>query len=328
MTAASPAVTPAARSWLLPAVWLVLTVALLVALPSLPWRRTLAEVRHAELAWIGVAIIANFAILPLWALEWRVLVPGDARVTFRRMFEVVAVTASVLNSVPFLAGEISAVALLVGRAGLSRGAALSVLAMNQLLVAFAKLSVLAAAAGSAPLTAWLRGGILTLVMVLGGMLACLIPLAHRWSRAQARLLAVPSRFRILLADVVSWGAHLDALREGGRAWRGAALAIAKKSAELAAVVAVQMAFGLEPSLVSGLLVLGALALSTMIPVSPADLGVYEATVYAVYRYVGLPPETALGLSVLQHLCFLAPSLATGYVILTLRPILPRRLRAS
>lgn len=305
-----------------------MSIALVFALRSLPWQQAISEARRVQVGWVGVAILANFLILSLWTLEWRILVPGAARVSFGTMFEVVAITAAVLNSIPFLAGEISAIALLVRRAGLSRGAALSVLAMDQLLVAFAKLAVLAAAAAIAPVPTWLRSGVLTLVAVLAGLLLCLLPLAHRWQRVQARLLAVPSRARILLADLVAWGRQFDALRDPHRAWRVAALAIAKKLLELTAILGVQTAFGVSPSLASALLVLAALALSTMIPVAPANLGVYEATTYAVYRFTGLPAETALGLAIVQHLCFLLPSLATGYVTLSLRQLLPRRMRAQ
>jgi hypothetical protein len=122
------------------------------------------------------------------------------------------------------------------------------------------------------------------------------------------------------ARLVEWGAHFDVLREGRRAWRVALLALSKKAAELAGILAVQMAFGIEPSIAAALLLLGALAITTLLPVAPANLGVYEATVFATYRFLGVPAETALGLAIVQHLCFLLPSLATGYFILTLRQL--------
>lgn len=304
------------RSWLLLAFWVALTIALIVALPSLPWQRALSELRHAGLPWVALAVVLNFAILPLWALEWSLLVPV-VRVAFARMFEIVSVTASVLNSVPFLAGEASAVALLIGRGGLGRGAALSVLAMDQLLVAFAKLATLALAAWLAPIPDWLRNGLATLVVTFGGMLIALLPLAHRWQQLRDRLDADPTRVRRTIARLVEWGEHLDVLRAPGRISRAAVLALAKKAAELAAIVAIQAAFGMYPSVPTAALVLAGLALSTLLPIAPANLGVYEATVFAVYRYVGVPAETALGIAIVQHLCFLLPSLATGYLTLTL-----------
>lgn len=310
------------------ALWIALTIALIVAARSLPWSQVIAEVRHIQLSWVLIAISLNFLILPLWALEWRILIPGPTRVTLARMFEVVSVTASILNSVPFLAGEATAVGLLIGRAHLSRGAALSVLAMDQLLVAFAKLAVIGVALLLAPLPPWVRTGGLTLIVVLGGALALLVPLAHYWLPLRVRLLATPSLPRRALAAAVAFGQHLDALREPRRLWRVAGLALAKKALELAAIIAVALSFGLEPSLALGTLVLASLALSTLVPVAPANLGVYEATVFAIYRLNGVPVETAVGVALVQHICFLIPSLATGYLMLTMRQLKPRALRAS
>jgi hypothetical protein len=310
------------------ALWVVLTVAVVVAIPGLPWHRAVEQVRRSEPAWLVAAVFANLLILPLWAAEWRLLAPGSTRVTYARMFEVVAITAAVLNSVPFFAGEASAVALLVTRAALSHGAALSVLAMDQLLVGLAKLAVLAAAAIYAPLPTWLRAGILSLVLGVAALLSVLVPLAHRWDMVKTRLVERPSRLRNAIARAASWGAHLDAIRDARRVWRVMLLALAKKSAELLGILAVQVAFGLEPSVASGLLILAGLAVTTLLPVAPANLGVYEATVFASYRFLGVSTETALGLAVVQHLCFLLPALATGYLTLTLRQLLPRRLRAS
>lgn len=313
------------RWWIV--LWLALTLAIAFAVPRLPWRSMFTELTRAHPGLIALAVIANFLILPLWALEWRLLAPRDRPVPYRTMFDVVSITASVLNSIPFLAGEISAIGLLIGRAGLSRGAAFSVLALDQVLVAFAKLAVLVAAALLAPLPAWLRDGVLTLGVILSSALLALLPLAHRWHQLQGWLLRSPSRLRIALADLAAWGTHFGALRSSRTVAAVAALALLKKAAELAAVLAVQMAFGVPPSLSVGLLVLGALAISTMLPVAPANLGVYEATVFGVYRYVGLPADTALGLALVQHAAFLLPALFTGYALLTWRQMTARLLRA-
>lgn len=300
--------------WVLPALFAVLTLGLVLTLPSVDWPRALAELRHVGPWWIAVAVALNFAILPLWALEWRLLVPGVV-LGVRRTFEIVTVTASILNTVPFLAGETSAVALLMGRGGLSRGAALSVLAMDQLLVAFAKLATLALAAWLAPIPGWLRTGLATLIAVFGAMLVALVPLAHHWENIRAVLLRSPTHMRRWLARLCEWGEHLDVLRAPGRISQAMLLALGKKGVELGAIVAIQAAFGLDVSLASAALVLAGLALSTLVPVSPGNLGVYEATVFTIYRYLGVPAETAVGVAIVQHLAFLLPSLAGGYVTL-------------
>lgn len=308
------------KRWVPLAIWTALTIALVMAGRSLPWRHAADQMRQAAPSWLLVALLANLAILPLWAAEWRLLVPGAARMPYARMTEVVAVTAAVLNSIPLFAGEASAVALLMSRGGLTRGAALSVLAMDQLLVGFAKLSVLAVTALTAPIPDWLRAGILSLIGAVTVLAALLVFLAYRWTDLRDRLLSQPSRVRRAIASLAAWGIHFDALREGRRALGVASLALGKKAAELLAIVAIQVAFGLEPSVALGLLVLSALAITTLLPLAPANLGVYEGTVFAVYVYAGVPADVALALAVVQHLCFLLPPLATGYLILTMRQV--------
>lgn len=311
-----------AGRFLLPGLWIAVTLAIGIGAWRLPWRKALAEVAALDTAWLAIAITLNFAILPLWALEWRLLVPRTFRVSGRRMFGIVAVTASVLNSIPMLAGEISAVALLISRGGLTQGAALSVLAMDQVLVALAKVAVLVAAALTAPIPEWLRTGLLSLGAVLGLALTILSVLAHRWERIQNRLGAGRSAMLRWMGRLASWGTHLDVLRDHRVAAAVSALALAKKALEVLAVLAIQFAFGMSPSVPVALMVVAALALSTLVPVAPANLGVYEATVYAVYRFTGTSAETALGLALVQHLAFLLPSLATGYLILTARQLVP------
>ena len=312
--------------WLL--LWAALSIALMVAARALPWERAFEQLRHLQAAWVLVAVAANLAILPLWALEWRLLSPKSFRASFRAMFEVVSVSAAVLNSVPFFAGEAAAVGLLIARAELSRGAALSVLAMDQLLVGFAKLVVLGAAAAVAPVPGWLRGGVWSIVGGVAALSLVLVPLAHRGAAVRERSRARSSAFGRLLARAAAWGAHLEALRDPARALRVALLALSKKSLELCAIVALQFAFGIEPSLSLALLVLAALAVTTLLPIAPANLGVYEATVFATYRLAGASAELALGMAIVQHLCFLLPMLLTGYVTLTVRQLGPQRATAA
>ncbi len=56
-------------------------------------------------------------------------------------------------------------------------------------------------------------------------------------------------------------------------------------------------------------------MATMVAIAPANLGVYEATVFFVYRYLGATPEQALGLALMQHLCYLIPLVGTGYLLI-------------
>lgn len=301
------------------ALWALLSLALYFAGRDLPWADAVSSLRQVSPLAIGIAVVMNFAILPLWMLEWMLLKPRFAPISANRMFEVVAVTASIHNAVPFLAGEAAAIGLLIG-AGLHRGAAVSVLAMDQLLVGIAKLVVLSAAALSAPMPAWLSAGVLSLV---GGVLALflvLLLLAHFGRVISEQLRETRTRGRELMAKLTGLGVYLAALRDPMLALKVFGLAFVKKALELGAIMAIQAAFGMEPTFAGAVLVLAALAVTTSLPVAPANLGVYEATVFATYRYLGVDADLALAVAIVQHLAFLLPMIATGYVTLTMRQI--------
>ena len=85
-----------------------------------------------------------------------------------------------------------------------------------------------------------------------------------------------------------------------------------KLGEASAIWAIQKGFGLDLPIWSVLLILSALNLTTIVPLAPGNLGVYEATVFFIYQYLGIEPEQAIALALTQHLCFLLPLAGTGY----------------
>jgi uncharacterized membrane protein YbhN (UPF0104 family) len=62
-----------------------------------------------------------------------------------------------------------------------------------------------------------------------------------------------------------------------------------------------------------LLVLAAVVLGSMVPLTPGNVGTYETAVFVAYRYLGLAPELALSLALVQHIAFIIPSVGVGYL---------------
>jgi uncharacterized membrane protein YbhN (UPF0104 family) len=101
---------------------------------------------------------------------------------------------------------------------------------------------------------------------------------------------------------------------------GVVLALGMKAAELLGILAVQRALGVEVELGVSLLVLASVAVATMLSVSPANLGIYEASAFAAYRLGGIPVETGAALALVQHAVFLVPATGIGWALLTWRGI--------
>jgi uncharacterized protein (TIRG00374 family) len=299
---------------------LALVVAFVAALRGLDPSRAREALARVQGEWVAAASLCYLAILPLWAWQWHLLAPPSHAQTFSRMLRVVTTTSGALNTTALLVGEATGVVLLVALTGLERTAAVSVLAMDQLLVGIAKLVVLATAALIAPLPDWMTRAALGLILVVAALAILLLLGASRglWrSRAQreSRVTAkrpmggsVADRLARTLDALPAALAPLRSFRRGGGAL---ALALLKKAVEVCAMLCMQRAFGLDLPFGAAILALGMLNLSTLLPIVPGNVGVYEGAVVLAYSRYGVPVEEAISLAAFQHLCYLLALAAPG-----------------
>lgn len=283
-----PTWTPARRRVALTAGWLGATVLLVVCARSVAWPRAAELVATVKPVWIVAAVLCNTTILGLWSVFWRALRPdGETAVSFARMFEVASGASALMNTVPFGGGHASSVVLLARRGNTTHRGALSVMALDQLGEGLAKVAVFLLVGALVPLPSWMRGGITTASTIVGAWLIVLL-VASRWT-AELRLVHRP------------------------KAAGAMALVLGMKAAEACAIAAVQYALGVNVGLGGTILVLAAVILGSMIPVSPGNLGTYEASVFVAYRYLGVSPELAMSLAIVQHVAFLLPAVGIGYL---------------
>jgi len=296
------------------------TALVVVSFRGVDVARVAALLVRAEPAWLLAALLANGTIPLLWAAQWSLFLPRAAlrgsAMGFRAMFGVTAVMAMMVNSVPMLVGQATGLHLLATRARVGHATALSVIALDQLAEGMAKLSVLCALAAVTPLPPALRSGLAVLATVVALLLV--VVMAAAWSHGRVRL---PASERPVLARAASfvtdWVAGLERARQPAVLAGGLAIGLTMKGAEMGGILAVQAALGVELPLWSALAVLAAVSLATIISVSPGNVGVYEGSAYLAYTALGVSPETALGLAVLQHVAYLIPMAGTGWVVVLL-----------
>jgi len=289
---------------------------LVIAVQRMDLGRAAAQLTAVRGEWLVLAIASYAAILPLWAWQWRLLSPRGPEARRGDMLGVVALTSSVLNTTPMLVGEATAVVLLVTRAGLDRATALSVLAMDQLLVGVAKLGVLALAAVVAPLPEWMTRAVLGLLASLVLLGVALVVAAWRHADVEGAMAhVVPPRVAATLGE---FARSLEPLRSADRGLPALGLALLKKAAEVAAIVCVHRAFGLPGSIAVAIVVLAVLNLATLLPVVPGNVGVFEAGIVLALTRFGISPEQALGVAVVQHLCYFGALALPGLVFASRR----------
>ena len=279
------------------AVFVAVTVAIVVAARRLDWTHALALLGTAQPGWLAAAIFFNLAILAVWALFWRALRPdGETPVAYGRMFEIVSVASSLMNTVPFGGGHASSVVLLIRRGNTTSRGALSVLALDQLGEGVTKVCVFLLVGVLLPLPPWMRAGIITASLGVGALFIGVM---------------LVSRLTTELAVVRNWRRSAKAL----------GCVMLMKAAEACAIAAVQYAFGVDVTFGGTLLVLAAVILGTMLPLSPGNLGTYEASAFLAYRYLGVAPDQALSLAIMQHVCFTLPAVGVGYLFLSRHTLL-------
>jgi uncharacterized membrane protein YbhN (UPF0104 family) len=103
-------------------------------------------------------------------------------------------------------------------------------------------------------------------------------------------------------------APLRSVRRGGGALL---LALVKKAVEVCAMLCMQRAFGLDLPVGAAILALGMLNLSTLLPLVPGNIGVYEGAIVLAYSRYGVTVEQAVSLAAVQHLCYLLALAAPG-----------------
>jgi hypothetical protein len=276
--------------------WILATALIVACARNIEWAHAAESLTTLSPGWIAAGLLGNSAILVCWAVFWRSLVPRRAeRASYGRMFEIVSTASALMNTLPFGGGHASSVALLARRANVTMREALSVLALDQLGEGLTKVSIFLIVALTAPLPGWMRAGVTTASLGVAAWFITLL-VASRWAQE--------------LAILKTW-------RRAIGAWL---CVLAMKGAELAAIIAVQHAFGVSLSLSGSLLILAAVVLGTMLPLAPGNLGTYEASAFLAYRYLGLAPAQALSLAIVQHACFFIPAVGFGYAYISARTL--------
>ncbi len=282
----------AARRRLRVGAWLIATALLVVLFHAVDRERLLRVVEGTDPWLLVLASVSNLMIQPFGALQWWSLLPDGAAATRRTMLRIFSLTSVANNTTPSLIGHATGALLLAAEPGIGRTAALSVLALDQLAVGLVKVAIIGAAAATLALPTWMTRALSGLGAIVALLLAAAVVVARR------------TRFLGVLRHPARFGAAL-------------ACAVAVKLCEAGAILCVQLAFGLDPSVRTVLIVLAATALGSVVPIAPANIGTYEAAAYGAYRFLGLTSEQALGIAVVQHVCQLLPAVAPGYLLLSL-----------
>ncbi|HEX7473150.1 MAG TPA: lysylphosphatidylglycerol synthase transmembrane domain-containing protein [Candidatus Limnocylindrales bacterium] len=255
-----------------------------------------------------VAIGLTGLELVLRAERWRRILLPFAPIGHRSALAYLSIGYFANTLLPARLGDVAR-AVLAGKAfGVPRLRILGTILLERVadgLVILAIVTVLALALPEArPLLETAR---LIALVGAGGVLALAVAvlLTHRTAVAATRLAG-------LTRDVIARLAEgLEALRRPAGVAVFGVLTVVAFFVAAAALLVVADALGIALSPQQGVLVMGALALSTAIPAAPGSIGTYEFVGLTTLTGLGVAPEPAIALVVLVHLVATLPPALAG-----------------
>lgn len=302
--------------WLWWVAWAVAVACLVGFLRTIDLRATGRELAQARPLWVIVAMLANFATLPIMLVQWLRLRPKGTCTRPAAMWECVSVGMAGMNTLPFGGGHAMTIGLLATRITGLQGA-VSLLALEQIAEGVGKIALLLAALAVAPLPPILQRAIWVLAAAtVVGFLALMWVARHPPSHV------VSTSWR------ARWGQHLEVLRRPGAFLVAAGLSIVIKVVAVLAIYAVQRSIGVHLPFSDSILVLVAVVFATLMAVSPGNVGVYELAAITTYELLGVPHGEAAALALVQHVCFLVPIVGPGFGLLLWRAVKLARRRSA
>ena len=289
--------------WL--ALWLVLAGVLAYGASRIDWEQVSAALRQADPFWVFMAFLANLSALPLWGLALGRFIPPGEPQPYGRIVETLALTTAATQTLSVFAGGATAAVLLVRRVGLSTGAMISTITLEQVTTGIVKSLIVGAALSSALAPRSMQAAGALLMLAIFCAFTGLVWAAHSGPALHgiaARFGGRAGRLITLLAD---WTAHLETLRRPGRLAAGIGFTAGRRLMEGMGVLCIQRACGIAVSPELALLIIAALSLATIIPGPPGNMGIFEAAVVVAYGWAGIGAETAVAAALLQHAAYLA-----------------------
>jgi len=284
------------------------------------------ELFHAHPLFLLLGLLSIASIIISNAAQWRVLLPANRKARFHEMAEVVSLSLMTANTVPW--GHAAAVYFLGRVRGVGHTLALSVLTLDQLFGGLSKVLVYVFVLAVVPLPTWLERTAMSFVTVVLSFYVILLFLANRHRELKVSEKHKSDWWGRLVRIFVEWAHYLHAVRDWRRKGAGIGYGLLMRCGEALAIYCVQWAFGVELPFWSAWFLVMAINLAIMFPVTPGNLGVYEATVFYVYKSLGIEPTLAMTLAVFTHMIYLIPAVIPGYILMMRRGVHMSQVLAS
>jgi len=286
---------------------LVSLALLAVVLAQVDLGQSLRQLARLESGLLLVAVAVTTVLVPLRPLRWQAIFPPAARPGFWVCFRALAVGNLTNNALPGRAGDLLR-CLLVRRehAATAASLALATVGVEKVLDGLALLGVLALSflvfrppwwVGELGLLGGLAfGGAFLLLLAVRSRTEWVLGLLRRLSRAAQ----VPAFGERTAGFIRRFADGLGVVTSASRFFSLGLFTLVIWAGEAVLVWALAMALHVSLSLPAAALVSAVLGLGLAIPAAPGFVGTYEFFSVSALRLLGVPPESALALTLVMH----------------------------
>lgn len=300
--------------------WLLLTVLLVATIGRVDWTLAIAAITKAKPLLLILAVVLNAMILVFATAQWLLFLPDGVSVARSKMFKIMAIVSTVANSGPAGGGAAVGVHLLATRGGVGHSVGLSVLLLDQLVEGLVKMAIVLLAIVVVPIGVEYKAVSATIIIGVPTLFFFLTVIAHRTPALQSISEQTTGFLGWILRKLNRVAVNLEALRRPKKLFITFALGLLQKLVAALAIMCVLIAFGIVIPWWGILAVLVAVNLSTVVSVTPANLGVFEGAAFLIYITLGISSETAMALAIVQHAAYLIPLAGIGWVTSSVRPL--------
>ena len=249
-----------------------------------------------------VASTLNFAIMWGKAAAWRLMLAPRHVVRVGRLFRYTIAAYATSAIMPARAGEVVRVWALERRDGVPVADTAAVAVAEKLLDGISMLILVAPLPWVLPeLPGWVGGSIAVCSAI------AVLALVAAWIGV-GRVDPATTRW------IGRFIAGMHALRNGKRLLGALAALLFTWLVDLAMMMLVMHAIGIEPTIAMGLLTLFTINLTIMVPSTPAQVGALEVGALAGLDLLHVPHEPALAFALLYHAIQFVPVVTAGLVL--------------
>ena len=284
------------------------------------WTLAIAAVAKAKPLPLILAVLLNAMILVFATAQWLLFLPEGVSVARSKMFKIMAIMSTVANSGPAGGGAAVGVHLLARQEGVGHSVGLSVLLLDQLVEGLVKMAIVLLAIVVVPIGLEYKAVSATILIGVPTLFFVLTVIAHRRFVLESISERTTGFLGWILTKLNLVAANLEALRRPKKLSLTVVLGLLQKLVAALAITCILLAFGVVTPWWGILAVLVAVNLSTVVSVTPANLGVFEGAAFLVYRTLGISSDTAVALAIVQHAAYLIPLAGIGWVISSVRPL--------